>query len=103
MKVVNIKHNNTGHYIGRPGRGKKGSALANPFILGKDGNRDEVCEKYRKWLWTQIQSGNRAVLDELDFIRKNRPNLVCFCAPQRCHGDTIVKCIEWMERTGFSK
>ena len=99
MKVVNIKHGGTGHYIGRPGRGKKGSALANPFVLGKDGNRDTCCEKYRRWLWQQINAGNRAVLDELNVLRDTRPDLVCFCAPQKCHGDIIIRCIDWMDRT----
>ena len=34
-------------YIGRPMK------WGNPFHIGKDGNRFEVCEKYREWIKTQ--------------------------------------------------
>lgn len=97
MKVLNIRQNDNGHYIGRGGKGKKQSALANPFKIGVDGNREECIAKYRKWLWVQIQNKNKGVLDELDFIRENKPDLVCFCAPLPCHGDVIIRCVNWME------
>src|SRR6266545_1014886 len=31
-------------YVGRP------TAFGNPFELGRDGDRDEVVERYRRWL-----------------------------------------------------
>ncbi len=31
--------------------GPAGSKFANPFPLERGGNRDEVIEKYRVWLW----------------------------------------------------
>ena len=31
--------------IGRP------SIWSNPYVIGKDGTREEVIEKYRSWLW----------------------------------------------------
>lgn len=66
-------------YIGRP------SKWGNPFQIGKDGNRDEVCDLYEKM-----------VLSNLDFQEKIKielrgKNLVCFCAPKRCHGDILLK------------
>ena len=36
-------------YVGRP------SPLGNPFVLGRDGNREEVIAEYRHWLWAQMQ------------------------------------------------
>jgi hypothetical protein len=36
-------------YVGRP------SALGNPFVVGRDGSREEVIAKYRRWLWARLQ------------------------------------------------
>ena len=63
-------------YIGR------GSVWGNPFVIGRDASRDEVCDKYDAWLDTQ--PGPIARLPDL----RGR-DLVCFCAPRRCHGDTL--------------
>jgi hypothetical protein len=44
MKVVHCKKEPYDIYIGRP------SKWGNPFLIGKDGSRDEVIEKYRKYI-----------------------------------------------------
>lgn len=89
-----------GIYIGRGGKGKRGSPLANPFQIGKDGDRNEVIQKYRKWLYEQITANNKAVMSELQMIydlsRYFDIDLVCFCAPNPCHGDVIVRCLKWL-------
>ncbi|PSB29605.1 DUF4326 domain-containing protein [Chlorogloea sp. CCALA 695] len=96
-----------GHYIGRAGKGKKGSALANPFKLADTSNseeRDRVIAKYRRWLWQKIQEKDAAVMAELFYLKEqaiaNELNLLCFCKqPTRevaCHGDVIKSCLEWM-------
>lgn len=64
------------YYIGR------GSPLGNPFVIGRDGTRDEVCDKYDAWLDKQPQ------LLPLIASLEGR-DLVCFCAPKRCHGLTV--------------
>lgn len=80
MKVHN-KHHKTAPkdavYIGR------GSPWGNPFVIGKDGNRDEVCDKFE----TEI-------LPNLDLEPLRGKDLVCFCKPARCHGDSIIKALE---------
>ena len=63
-------------YIGR------GSPWGNPFRIGPDGTRNEVCDKYTAWIETQPR-----LLARLPELRGR--NLVCFCAPQRCHGETL--------------
>jgi hypothetical protein len=65
-------------YIGRP------SKWGNPFVIGKDGTRDEVVEKYREWIFCQP--------DKLEEARRELAglDLVCFCSPKRCHGDILV-------------
>ena len=64
------------YYCGR------GSPLGNPFVIGRDGTRDEVCDKYDAWIDDQPQ------LLPLIASLKGR-DLVCFCAPKRCHCETV--------------
>lgn len=65
-------------YIGRPGK------WGNPFVIGRDGSRAEVIAKYRAWLASQPE-----LLDALDELRGK--DLVCWCAPQACHGDVLIE------------
>lgn len=81
-KVHNKYHQTAGPdavYIGR------GSPYGNPFVIGKDGDRDEVCDKYEAMLLASPQL--------LATVRNNLKgkDLVCFCAPKRCHGDTLLR------------
>lgn len=62
----------------------------NPFRIGPDGDRDEVCDKHAEWIKTQPQL--LAALGELKGKR-----LGCWCAPLRCHGDTLAKLAEEFE------
>lgn len=65
-------------FIGRP------SKWGNPFVIGRDGDRAEVIAKYDAWLDTQ--PGLLAALPELA-----GKVLGCFCAPEACHGDVLVR------------
>ncbi len=65
-------------YIGR------GSKWGNPFIIGRDGDRDEVIAKYERWLADQHH-----LLRALDELQGR--DLVCFCAPRPCHGDLLIR------------
>ena len=58
----------------------RGSLYGNPFVIGKDGDRDEVCDKFE-----------REVLPTLDVTALRGKDLVCFCKPQRCHCDAILR------------
>ena len=49
ITVANRRTGAVGEYIGRP------SPLGNPFMIGRDGTRDEVIAKYRVWLNDQLQ------------------------------------------------
>lgn len=85
------KNKDIGYYIGRP------SILGNPFIIGKDGSRDEVIAKYERWLRDRIKL-NGHIYHEINRLAKiakdNDLILTCWCAPERCHGDVIKKIIE---------
>ncbi len=64
-------------YIGR------GSKWGNPFVIGRDGDRATVIAKYARYLRTRHD-----LLRALDELRGK--DLVCFCAPQACHGDLLL-------------
>ncbi len=65
-------------YIGRP------SKWGNPFVIGRHGDRAEVLHQYEKylednpWLWEAAERELRG------------RDLICWCAPQRCHGDILL-------------
>ena len=65
-------------YVGRP------SIFGNPFVIGKDGNREEVCDKYKRWLY------NRPDLIKQAIYQLKGKDLVCWCAPAQCHADTLL-------------
>ncbi len=86
--IVNKHHGKSGEYIGR------GSPLGNPFVIGKDGSREQVIVKYRVWLNEQIMRKNLVVLDELNRLGNKAIDekglaLQCFCYPKPCHGEVI--------------
>lgn len=99
-------------YIGRAIKAKgypqlKGSPLANPYYINADGTREEVVEKYRRWLWEQVQNNTEAK-EELSELLKNiqfrqevneEPlRLACWCKEnEKCHGDVIISRLNWME------
>lgn len=62
----------------RPGK------WGNPFVIGRDGTREEVVEKYEQYLL-----GNQPLYDMLHELTGR--DLVCCCAPLRCHADVLVK------------
>ncbi|KKN59195.1 hypothetical protein LCGC14_0544210 [marine sediment metagenome] len=81
MKVVNITKDIYDVYIGR------GSKWGNPFIIGKDGNREEVISKYEAYFMAHL-----SLIDDLPELEGKI--LGCFCKPQDCHGDILVRMVE---------
>ena len=81
QRVVHCKRAKYDVYIGR--RSKWG----NPFSIGKDGGRQEVIGKYEAWVRQQPQ-----LLASLAELRGKV--LGCWCAPQACHGEVLVKLVE---------
>jgi Domain of unknown function (DUF4326) len=55
-----------------------------PFVIGRDGSRDQVIAKYHAWI--ARQPALMAALHEL-----RGKNLVCWCAPERCHADVLLE------------
>lgn len=64
-------------YVGRP------SPFGNPFAIGPDGDRDAVMDRYLTWL-----AGQPGLIDRARRELAGR-DLVCWCAPARCHGHLL--------------
>ena len=86
MKVVHCKKEIYDVYIGRPG------FWGNPFSF-KEGtlaefkvsSREECVSEYEKWLLNQPEL--------IEKVKKELKGKIlgCWCAPQACHGDILIK------------
>ena len=66
----------------------------NPFVIGRDGTREEVIDKYSLWLFDQLEYENSPItLHKLADL--NGKVLGCFCKPKECHGDVLVRASKW--------
>lgn len=81
-KVVHCKKEKFDIYIGRP------SKWGNPFIIGRDGNREEVINLFREYITV---GAGKHLLKELYELKGKV--LGCWCKPSACHGDILVELI----------
>jgi hypothetical protein len=112
MKVVNVKVNNlrpkynnlkewcqdcNNVYIGRKGIVPinntrfpyESSIWANPFKITKEMSREECIEKYEQYI-------RKKIIDEdlqEELLKLKGKNLGCWCKPEACHGDILLKLI----------
>lgn len=90
---INVCNKHHGHihdsdYIGR------GSPLGNPYPITVQHDRDMVIDMYEQHINQAIDRCDPKIINELnrlmDKLRtKGSLDLMCFCAPRRCHGDII--------------
>lgn len=87
--VVNVDHQ---HHITNYAREKsllvmvdRSSKFGNVFILGDDGKRDEVIEKYGK----HYLANKTKLMKQIQKLKGLA--LGCHCSPKRCHGDIIAR------------
>lgn len=84
-RVLNRKHGDMPDdaiYVGRP------TKFGNPFMIGVHGSRDKVVELYRDWIFEDTPEKaelRRSVKAEL-----RGHDLVCWCAPQKCHAEVLL-------------
>ena len=76
-RVVHCKKESYDVYIGRP------SKWGNPYVIGKDGTREEVIKKYEDYI---VHSQLLLEIDEL-----TNKVLGCWCKPLPCHGDVLLQ------------
>lgn len=79
--VVNLRNSHYDVYIGRP------SKWGNPFTIGVHGNRSQVIAQFENYI-----RDNPDLLNDLpELVNKT---LGCYCKPQACHGDVLVKLLK---------
>jgi len=76
--------------VGRP------TALGNRFFMRDESMRDEVCDRYETWFARKVEDADPDVMAQLRSLwligkRTGVVNLGCYCAPRRCHADTIAR------------
>lgn len=69
------------HYVNAPQ-----SKWYNPFSVEKYG-RNGACIQYEQYIRT-----NNNLMDALEELRGKE--LGCWCKPERCHGDVLIKLLE---------
>lgn len=75
--IVNLGSSDYDLNIMRP------SKWGNPFIIGRDGNRKEVCAKFDAYAEKHF---SREEILSLKGLR-----LGCCCFPKQCHGQTLIR------------
>lgn len=107
IRIVNLRNYKlrTGEVLVKVDRS---TAVGNPFPMRNEGERDEVCDDYDNYfniiINTYLDSDKKIDPKDLPFLKymgyivntakKQDIALGCWCAPRRCHAETIKKFIE---------
>lgn len=82
-RVYNKRHGDApanAIYVGRP------TKWGNPYVIGKDGTREVVIDKYRALLLSMPPHALTLALAPL-----RGKDLVCWCSPDVCHADVLME------------
>jgi hypothetical protein len=85
MRALNFRIHGTppaARYVGRP------HILSNPFVIGKDGTREQCVELYRAYFRRRRET-DPVFAEAVEAIRGR--DLVCHCWPLPCHVDVIIE------------
>lgn len=80
-RIVHCKKEPYDVYIGRP------SKWGNPYIIGPDGTREEVIQKYEE----HVRS-SKILMRALPSLEGKV--LGCWCPPRPCHGEVLIKLLK---------
>lgn len=85
--------------IGRP------TAFGNPFFIGHGGRtRAEVVHQYKLFLWNALDRKDGRLYKSFvglttlarDLHQRGEDlHLICYCAPEACHGDVLKAALEY--------
>lgn len=80
--IINLRRDSCKQavYVGR------GTPFGNPFVVGRDGSREQVVGKYLVWLLAQL-SRNPVLRERVRGLRGKQ--LACWCAPALCHAEIL--------------
>ena len=85
-------------YIGRKGvlildkkrYPEKDSIWANPYKINKNNDRADVINKYEIYIREKLEDDYY----KEELLKLRGKNLGCWCKPESCHGDVLIKLIE---------
>lgn len=82
-------------YVGRAMPKRPGSPLGNPYKLRFECDRPKILARYEYWLRERLKS-DTPQRREIERLADHSENLVllCWCAPEKCHGDVVKRIIE---------
>lgn len=74
------------------------TVVGNPYPMRYESERDTVCDMYEEY-FKKVIVENVAFKKYIDMLveaykRYGKLRLFCWCAPKRCHAETIKKYIE---------
>jgi hypothetical protein len=98
MSIVHCKKEPYDVYIGRgrdPRSGEPGR-WGNPFRTGRDGSREEVIARYAEWLGDEVDAERISLAEP---AARDGRTLGCWCAPEPCHGNVLVRASAWAAKT----
>ncbi len=77
----------------------RSSVLGNPFPMASEADRVDVCVKYLEYFKDKVRSKDEAFCNELRrliaiYRKYGVLELYCWCAPKKCHAETIKWFIE---------
>jgi hypothetical protein len=78
----------------------RGTPLGNPFkmVSYNQKERDRVCDEYDTWVRAKLLEPGAELEQLMTLVSLAKDGkdieLVCFCVPKRCHGETIKRLIE---------
>lgn len=99
ITVVNRRVDSRGVYIGRPSPlGNPFSHLPNTLAEHRVASRDEAVDAYARWIEDKLRDPDSPQSREFDRLvalaMQGDLQLVCWCAPARCHGHVLKTLIE---------
>ena len=91
-RIVNLRHEPDAVANGAV-RVDRRTRFGNPFIIGRDGAREQVVARYRVDLWRRIRAGE---VELGDLAALDGRHLACCCWPRRpCHAEVLARAAAW--------
>ena len=77
----------------------RASILGNPYHMVDESQRDTVCNQYEKYFNENMKHPDTAFYNEVQRLYNimkeyGKLELYCWCAPKRCHAETIKQYLE---------
>ena len=76
----------------------RSSILGNPYYMKVESQRDLVCQKYKLYFEKMLKADKDFQIELLRLLAIYETfgelNLFCWCAPKRCHAETIREYLE---------